>query len=142
MASKKSGKRLFCGMSYREVQRSNSDRKKKLPRKDQQWLKDNGYRNVGWDNIIQLYQKLNDLISSPDSDEPTLEELFLNADRIGNKYQTSEEIAAFHQALSTEAEAIAHQVDQQFPDEEFEFADYSHQAYYPKKGNIGKNRKN
>lgn len=127
-------------MSYREVQRSNSSQKKNLPQKDQKWLKENGYRNVGWDNIIKLYQKIDDLLSSG-SDEPTLEELFLKADRIGSKYQTTEEIIAFHQAMSTEVEAISNEIDQQFPDEEFEFVDYSQQVRYPTRS-TGKNRKN
>jgi hypothetical protein len=124
----KQGKRLFGGMSYRDVQRSNSDRKSKLPKQQQNWLKQNGYRNVGWDNIIQLYQKINELLSEPDSDEPTLEDLFLKADQIGNKYQTPEEIEAFQQQLSKEVEAIADTIDRQFPDTEVEFIDYGKQA--------------
>jgi hypothetical protein len=128
MANKKSNKRLFSGMGYREVQRSNANRRSKLPKPDQRWLKEQGYRNVGWDNVIQLYQKINDLLASPDEDESTLEDLFLRADQIGNKYQTAEEITAFNQALRTEAEAIADEVDKQFPDPEFEFVDYSQAA--------------
>lgn len=124
----KRNKRLFSGMSYRDVQRSNSDRKSKLPKQQQKWLKENGYRNVGWDNIIQLYQKINELLSEPDSDEPTLEDLFLKADQIGNKYQTSEEIKAFQQQLSKEVEAIADTIDRQFPDTEVEFIDYGKQT--------------
>ncbi|MBF2029229.1 MAG: hypothetical protein IGS48_21125 [Oscillatoriales cyanobacterium C42_A2020_001] len=129
MASKKSGKRLFCGMSYREVQQSNSARRSHLPKQDQQWLKENGYRNIGWDNVIKLHQKINDLLSTSDSDEPTLEELFLKADQIGSQYQTLEEIEAFNQALSKEVEAIANTIDQQFPDEEVEYIDYSQSSH-------------
>ena len=91
----------------------------------QKWLKENGYRNVGWDNVIRLYQKINDLLASLNTDEPTLEELFLKADRIGQKYQSPEEIAAFNQAMSSEVENIAKQMDQKFPDDEFEHVDYS-----------------
>mgnify|MGYP001800671159 CR=1 FL=1 len=109
MASKKSKKRLFSGMGYREVQRSNSGRRKKLPKKDQIWLKEQGYKNVGWD-------------------EDTLEELFLKADRIGNKYQTPAEIAKFNQKLSTEVNEIADEIDRQFPEPETEFVDYSQTA--------------
>lgn len=125
MVSQKRKQRLFSGMSYREVQRSNTNRKQKLPKTDQTWLKINGYRNVGWDNIIQLYQKINDFLSSPDSDDPTLEELFLKADQIGKKYQTTEEVKAFEQAFQTEVNAISGQIDQQFPDQEVEIIDYS-----------------
>jgi hypothetical protein len=129
MASKKSGKRLFCGMSYREVQRSNSSRRQKLPPQDQKQLKEDGYRNLGWENVIKLYQSIDALLNPPGSDDLTLEDLFLKAERIGNKYQTQEEIAAFHQALSTEAETISEQIDQHFPDEEIEFIDYSQQSH-------------
>lgn len=125
MSSKKAKKRLFSGMGYREVQRSNSNRRNKLPRKDKSWLREQGYKNVGWDNVIKLYQKINDLLLQPDSDEDTLEELFLKVDQIGNKYQTPEEIKAFNQQLSVEVNAIANVIDQQFPETEGEFIDYS-----------------
>lgn len=142
MASKKSGKRLFCGMSYREVQRSNSNRKSHLPKKDKKWLTENGYKNVGWDNVVKLYQKINDLLSSVDSDGLTLEELFLKADQIGSKYQTPEEVEAFNQALRIEVEAVSNEIDQQFPDEEFEFIDYSQSSYFPTNLKSKKNYKN
>lgn len=125
MARKKTKKRVFSGMSYRDVQRSNSDRRGKLPKKDQNWLKEKGYRNVGWDNVIKLYQKINELLIQPTSEEDTLEELFLQADRIGNKYQTPEEIAAFNQQLLTEVNEISDEIDRQFPNSEMEFIDYS-----------------
>ena len=125
MARSKRQKRLFSGMGYRQVQRSNTDRRSKLPKKEQTWLKEKGYKNVGWDHVIELYQKINDLLAQPDPTEDTLEELFLQADRIGNKYQTSEEIAAFNQQLSAEVNAIADEIDRQFPDSEIEFIDYS-----------------
>jgi len=131
MANKKQ-KRLFCGMNYREVQRSNSDRRSKLPQKKQKWLKAERYKNVGWDNIIALYQKLNDLSLQPDPNEETLEDLFLKADRIGNKYQTPAEIAAFNQQLSVEVNEIADEIDRQFPDTEMEFIDYSKLDRKPK----------
>lgn len=125
MASKKAKKRLFSGMGYREVQRSNSNRRSKLPKKDQSWLKERGYKNVGWDNVIKLYQRINDLLLQPDANEDTLEELFLKVDRIGNKYQTPEEIKEFNQKLSAEVNEIANVIDQQFPETEGEFVDYS-----------------
>ena len=112
-------------MSYREVQRFNSDRKSKLPKQDQNWLKKNGYKNVGWDNVIKLYQKVNDLLEQPDQNEDTLEELFLKADRIGGKYQTPQEIEAFNQQLAAEINQIADEIDRQFPEHEIEFIDYS-----------------
>jgi len=126
MASRKKQSRTFSGMSYREVQRSNSIRRNKLPKNHQIWLKENGYKNVGWDNVIQLYQKINELLNQPDEDdEPTLEELFLEADRIGKKYQTPEEIEAFNQEMAAEVNAVSDLVDQQFPETEVEVIDYS-----------------
>lgn len=111
-------------MGYREVQRSNSIRRSKLPKPDRVWLKEKGYKNVGWDNVIRLYQKINELLADKD-DEPSLEELFLEADRIGQKYQTREEIEAFNREMTAEASAISDLVDQQFPDTEVEAIDYS-----------------
>lgn len=127
-------------MSYREVQRANSDRRSKIPRKDQKWLKTNGYKNVGWDSVIKLYQKINDLLIQPDPNEDSLEELFLKADRIGNKYQTPAEIATFNQKLAAEVSEIAAQVDQQFPDSEIEIIDYSQPSRKRKPKTKGKRR--
>lgn len=126
MASQKQQSRTFSGMGYREVQHSNSIRRIKLPKPEQIWLKENGYKNVGWDNVIRLYQKINELLNQPDADdEPTLEELFLEADRIGKKYQTPEEIEAFNQEMAAEVNAVSDLVDQQFPETDVEVIDYS-----------------
>ncbi|MBE9109689.1 hypothetical protein IQ273_09710 [Nodosilinea sp. LEGE 07298] len=141
MASQKRKQRLFSGMNYREVQRSNTNRKKKLPKADQVWLKTNGYRNVGWDNVIKLYEKINDFLAAPDTDDPTLEELFLKADQIGKKYQTTEEVNAFEQAFQTEVHAISDQIDQQFPDQEVEMVDYSQSSRSHPKRKTAKSRK-
>ncbi|HEY9881260.1 MAG TPA: hypothetical protein V6D29_22585 [Leptolyngbyaceae cyanobacterium] len=129
MVGQKPKKKTFSGMSYGEVQRSNSNRRGKLPQKEQQWLKENGYRNVGWDNVIRLYQKINELLVSFDTDELSLEELFLKADKIGQKYQTPEEIAAFQEQLAAEVQLISDEVDRQFPDSEVESIDYSKFSY-------------
>ena len=112
-------------MGYRDVQRSNSNRRSKLSKKDRHWLKENGYKNVGWNNVIGLYQKINELQQQPDPNEDTLEELFLKADRIGNKYQTPKEISKFNQKLSAEVNAVADEIDRQFPEPEMEIVDYS-----------------
>lgn len=141
MVSQKQKYRLFSGMSYREVQRSNTNRKKKLPKADQTWLKTNGYRNVGWDNVIKLYQKINDFLASPGADELTLEELFLRADQIGKKYQTTEEVNAFEHALQTEIDAISEQIDHQFPDQEVEIVNYSQPSRSGRKRKTVKSRK-
>jgi len=114
--------RTFEGMSYREVQRSNSENRDKLQKADRQWLKENGYKNVGWEFVIHLYQKIQAFLDQEDS---TLEDLFLEADRIGNKYLTSEEIAAFNQQLSEVVSEISEEIDRQFPDTEVESIDFS-----------------
>ncbi|MEO0706183.1 MAG: hypothetical protein AAF050_11030 [Cyanobacteria bacterium J06649_5] len=131
--TKKSNKRLFSGMGYREVQRANSSRRAQLPKADQGLLKQQGYKNVGWDNVIALYQKLNELSLRPKKGEDTLEELFLKADRIGNKYQTAEEIADFNRKLATEVNEIADVIDQQFPETETESIDYRRQPVKPQR---------
>lgn len=141
MVSQKRKRRSFSGMSYREVQRSNTNRKKKLPKADQTWLKTNGYSNAGWDNVIKLYQKINDFLVEPDADDPTLEELFLKADKIGKKYQTAEEVNAFEQAFQTEIDAISEQIDHQFPEQEVEVVDYSSSARTNQKRKIARSRK-
>lgn len=125
MASKKSQKRNFNGMSYGEVQRANSENRSKLKKEDQKWLKDSGYKNVGWDNVITLYRKVEELLDKFPFEDMSLEELFLEADRIGNKYLTPEEIEEFNQQLSQEVTEIGELVDKQFPDTEMEVIDFS-----------------
>lgn len=124
----KAKKRLFSGLGYREVQRANSERRSLLPKQQQAWLKAQGYRNVGWENVIALYQKINELDLAAEEEEESLEDLFIKADRIGNKYQSPEEIADFQRQLSTYAQAIAEEIDRQYPEEEGEFVDYSQAA--------------
>ncbi|MBE9136363.1 hypothetical protein IQ254_03960 [Nodosilinea sp. LEGE 07088] len=141
MAGTRRKQRLFSGMNYREVQRSNTNRRKKLHKADQAWLKDNGYKNIGWDNVIQLYQKINDILTSPKPDDPTLEDLFLKADQIGQKYQTPDEIKAFEQTLQVEVDAISEQIDNQFPDQDVEMIDYSAASRPRAKRNAAKSRK-
>ena len=124
MASKRK-KRTFDGMGYREVQRSNSTRRSRLSKAQQKWLKANHYKNVGWDKVIALYQKINDLIANDTEDGDTLESLFLKAERIGSKYQTAEEQETFQKELSQVTEAVAETIDQQFPAAETEYIDFS-----------------
>ncbi|HEY9631212.1 MAG TPA: hypothetical protein V6C84_28305 [Coleofasciculaceae cyanobacterium] len=124
MATQKKPKRQFNGMGYGDLQRANSANRGKLTQEEQKWLKANGYRNVGWENAIALCHKIEELLDTPYRNMD-LEELFLEADRIGNKYQTSEEIRTFNQHLSQEVAEIADLVDQQFPDDEVEVIDFS-----------------
>lgn len=124
MASRKAQKRNFSGMSYHEVQRANSNNKDKLHKEDKKWLKDNGYRNVGWNNVVSLYQKIEEFLNKYRLEDWTLEDLFLEADRIGNKYLTKQEIEDYSQKLSKEVSEISEEIDRQFPDTEVETIDF------------------
>ena len=125
MIKKNSKAKKFQEMSYREVQRANSKERSKLQKEDQGWLKDNGYRNVGWDNVINFYEKTKEFLDKYRLKDLTIEELFLEADRIGNQYLTSQEIEEFNQRLSKEVEEITEEIDKQFPDTEMEIIDFS-----------------
>lgn len=128
MANKNSKKINFNGMSYREVQKINSEKRISLKKEDQKWLKDNGYRNVGWNNLINLYQKTEEFLDKYPLKDLTLEDLFLQADRIGNKYLTSHELEEFNHKLSKEVNDIAEKIDKQFPNTEIEVIDFSNQT--------------
>ncbi|MBN3927213.1 hypothetical protein [Nostoc sp. NMS4] len=137
MTDKKGKKRNFRGMSYRVVQLANSKNRSKLHKKDQIWLKENLYKNIGWDNVVNFYQKLEGFIDNYQFDEFTLEELFIEADRIGNKYLTNQEINEYNQRLSKEVNEVAEEIDKQFPETEMEFIDFSQNTNikYKKKHN-------
>lgn len=128
MANKKSNARKFNELSYREVQSINSSNRTKLKKEDQKWLKENGYKNVGWDSVIKLYEQIKDFLGKYELDELTLEDLFIEADRIGNKYQTRQEREEFNQKLSKEIEEFSIEIDSQFPDTEIEVIDFSNQS--------------
>ncbi|MBD1862485.1 MULTISPECIES: hypothetical protein [Trichocoleus] len=125
MASKKSQPKTFNGMSYSNLQCTNSRNRDKLKQEDKKWLKENSYKNVGWDNVIKIFQKIEEILGKYQFEDMSLEELFLEADRIGNKYLTSKEIEKFNQQLSKEVVEIGELIDQQFPDTEIEIIDYS-----------------
>ena len=110
--------------TYTELQAFNKQSRSELRRDDRQWLKAHGYKNVGWDCAIALYEKIIDYKEKYALEDETLEDLFLEADRIGNKYQTPEEIETFQAALPFEVNVIADMVDQQLPDTTTEIIDY------------------
>ncbi|BAY38927.1 hypothetical protein NIES2111_32760 [Nostoc sp. NIES-2111] len=112
-------------MSYRNIQIHNSKKRLKLHPEDQNWLKVNSYKNIGWENVIHLYEKIEEFFNKYQVEDLTLEELFLEADRIGNKYLSSQEIADFNQTLAIEVNEISEEIDKQFPDTEIEFIDFS-----------------
>jgi hypothetical protein len=125
MIEQKGKKRNFRGMSYRVVQLANSNNRTKLHKKDQIWLKENFYKNIGWDNVVNFYQKIEELLNNYQVEELTLEELFIEADRIGNKYLTNQEINDYNQSLSKKVNEVAEEIDRQFPETEIEFIDFS-----------------
>ncbi len=96
MTSKKTKARTFQRMKYRTVQRKNSRNRLKLSPENQQYLKDNGYRNIGWTNVISLFEKIIELQKQESINNLSLEELFIEADRVGNKYLTNKEINDRH----------------------------------------------
>jgi hypothetical protein len=124
----KSPAKNYQGLNYRSLQQKNAADRAQLPRDQQKWLKQNGYRNVGWATAIHLHEKIADLQAQNGLEDSSLEELFLEADRIGNRYQTAAEIRQFQQAMAEEANAIADLIDQQFPETETEFIDFSQSA--------------
>ncbi|QKQ77955.1 hypothetical protein FBB35_27075 [Nostoc sp. TCL240-02] len=79
---------------------------------------------------MSLYHKIKDFLDKYQFDDLTLEELFLEADRIGNKYFTVQEIQETNHRLAKEVNEIAEEIDKQFPDTEIEFIDFSNK---PKK---------
>ncbi len=111
-------------MSYRQVQSANSKKRSQLKKEDQKWLKDNGYKNVGWYNVINLYQKIEEILEKYKWQDLSLEELFLEAERIGNKYLTYQEREEFNQKLTQEVNEIAEEIDKLFPDTKMEIIDF------------------
>ena len=126
MTNQKSKKRLFKSMVYREVQFANSKSRDELSKADRQWLKNLGCKNVGWDQVIILYQRIEELIQERDSlNDLSLGDLFLEADRIGNKYFAEKEITANNQILTSANNVINSQIDKSFPDTVDEIIDFS-----------------
>jgi hypothetical protein len=121
MASKKE----FNGMSYRQVQRSNSGNKSKITSEEVELLKNSGYKNVRWEKVTQLYLKIQEMLTSPYRENWSLDELFLEADRIGLKYQSVDEIATFEQQFTMLSQEIDDEIDRHFPDTEVEIIDFS-----------------
>jgi hypothetical protein len=138
---KKSQPRTHKNLTYRQLQSTNKSARSELNFTDQKWLKSNGYKNLGWENAIALYEKIADFKSKYELEDDSLEELFLKADRIGNQYQTPEEIAAFQAELATEVNAIADLIDEQFPDTEIEIIDYGTQSRAPRQSQGKKSKR-
>ncbi|WP_199194091.1 hypothetical protein [Pleurocapsa sp. CCALA 161] len=115
----------FQGMNYRQIQHSNSENKSKLDQENQIWLKVNKYKNVGWTKVIELFRKLEELQDREKIKDWSLEELFLESDRVGNKYLTNQEINDFNYRLAREVNQISEIIDLQFPDSTIEIINYN-----------------
>ena len=118
-------KKEFDGMGYRQVQRSNSDNKSKMKSEEIQLLKNSGYKNIGWEKVTQLYLKIQEMLTSPYRGNWSLDELFLEADRIGRKYQSVDEIATFEKQFTMLSQEIDDEIDRHFPDTQVEIIDFS-----------------
>lgn len=125
MSRKKSSARTFQGMNYRKVQRKNKRDRQQLSKENQTWLKEHKYKNVGWHNVIELFNKIRELQEQETIKSLSLEELFIEADRIGNKYLDSKEINQHNQRIALELDEIADIIEQQYPDRTVEVIDYS-----------------
>ena len=125
MSRKKTSVRTFKGMKYRKVQRKNTRDRQQLTKEHQTWLKEHKYRNLGWNNIIKLFEKIRELQEQETVKSLSLEELFIEADRIGNKYLDSKEINHRHLRIARELDEIADIIDHQYPDNTVEVIDYS-----------------
>ncbi|NEU81852.1 hypothetical protein G1O98_23045 [Nostoc sp. UIC10630] len=77
---------------------------------------------------MSLYHKIKDFLDKYQFDDFTLEELFLEADRIGNKYLTPQEIQETNYKLAKEVNEIAEEIDKQYPDTEIEIIDFSNKT--------------
>ncbi|NJN31882.1 MAG: hypothetical protein HC824_16720 [Synechococcales cyanobacterium RM1_1_8] len=137
MAAPKRQPRRFNGLTYRELQRHNRSRRSQLPKEQQRQIKQAGLCNLGWANVIDLYHQLAVLETARevtreeareaalDAALPCLEDLFLEADRIGNQYQTAGEQDSFQQQMADIASDISSLIDQQFPDTEPEIISFT-----------------
>lgn len=125
MSRKKSSARTFQGMNYRKVQRKNSRNRQQLTKEHQAWLKKHSYRNVGWNNVIKLFKKIEEIQEQETVKSLSLEDLFIEADRIGNKYVDSKKINQRHQKIAKELDEIADIIDRHYPDRIIEVIDYS-----------------
>ena len=125
MSKAKNKVRTFQDMRYRKVQRKNSRNRNLLANEQQQWLKEHSYKNVGWNNVISLFEKIREIQRQEEIKSLSLEELFLEADRIGNRYLDSQEVNKRNLAIAKEIDQISNSFNEQFPDDTVEIIDYA-----------------
>jgi len=98
----------------------NSDIKKRIVR-----LLKNSYKNLGWPNVISLFKKIKELKDKENIKKLSLEQLFIEADFVGNKYLSDQEVNSRNLRIAQELNDIAEIIDAQFPDTTREIIDYS-----------------
>jgi len=125
MSRKKSKSRTFARMNYRQIQRKNSRDRLQLTKENQKWLKANSYKNLGWPNVISLFKKIKELKDKENIKKLSLEQLFIEADFVGNKYLSDQEVNSRNLRIAQELNDIAEIIDAQFPDTTREIIDYS-----------------
>jgi predicted Rossmann fold nucleotide-binding protein DprA/Smf involved in DNA uptake len=117
--------------TYRQLQNFNSKNRNELNKENQTWLKVNKYKNIGWNKVVELFDKIEELQDKEKIQDWSLEELFLESDRIGNKYLSNQEINDFNCNLAKKVQKISDIVDIQFPpDETIEIINYENQNNY------------
>ncbi|MFA9202033.1 MAG: hypothetical protein ACEQSC_00580, partial [Candidatus Nanopelagicaceae bacterium] len=115
----------FQGLDYRQLQRVNSTQKQQLREEELMILKNEGHKNIGWESVIRLQKRIQELLTSVYRKGWGLDQLFLEADRIGRKYQSSTEIAVYEEQLTILSMEIDDVIDEQFPDTEVEIISFS-----------------
>jgi hypothetical protein len=115
----------FQGLGYRQLQQVNSTQKQQLQAEELIILKNEGHKNTGWESVIRLQKRIQELLTSIYRTGWGLDQLFLEADRIGRKYQSSIEIAAHEEQLAILSMEIDDIIDKQFPDTEVEIISFS-----------------
>lgn len=117
--------KTFARLNYRQIQKKNSHDRLQLTTENQKWLKEHNYKNRGWSNVISLFKKIKELKDKENIKKLSLEELFIEADFVGNKYFSDQEINSRNLRIAQELNDIAEIIDAQFPDTTREIIDYS-----------------
>jgi hypothetical protein len=125
------GKRTYRDLDYPALQAQNSQQRAQLSLEQRRHLQQQGYKNVGWEKVIALAERLEQLRMPGEFADWSLDELFLEAERVGDRYQTPDEIARHRDQMAVETAAIEALIEQQFPDPDPEVIDFAHRPSRP-----------
>lgn len=120
----KQPRRQYNGMSYRALQAHNRASRAELSNSDQIKLRQEGLKNTGWENVIRLHDAIERLQALRYLKDLSLGELFLEADRTGDKYLSSAEQEESQRKLAIAANRVDEVIDHIFPDNQVEVIDY------------------